>query len=132
MNVAISLYKYGQRFVEEGASAVCDAIERTEVDHSRIGRLAFVGDLGANNKPTQLRYLPTDKWVDKHEVIVYEGIVIDPVGNYLCDFDTYASLLCRWNNGIVMIDRKHSYLGSFLAAKFKQEGFAEFIRIRGD
>lgn len=131
MKEAIRLYKIGQGVMVEGPEAVCNKIEQTDADHSNFGRLTFLGDFGPDNKPTRLKYLPNDSIVESHTVMTYANWVIDPIGNCLCDIDVYTALMCKWNNGAVLIDRTRSYLGSFLASKYISQGddFKEYIRI---
>lgn len=131
MNEAVRLYKIGQEIAKDGSEAVCNLIEQTDADHGKFGRLTFVGDLGPDNKPTKLTYLPVHTNSDSHSVMVYENWVIDPIGNYLCDIDVYTALLCKWNNGAIIIDRTRSYLGSYLINKYGTytDVFAPYIRI---
>lgn len=131
MKEAIHLYKIGQEVMHEGPDAVCNRIEQTDADHSNFGRLTFLGDFGLDNKPTRLQYLPNDSFVESHTVMTYANWVIDPIGNYLCDIDVYTALMCKWNNGSVLIDRTRSYLGSFLANKYigATDEFKSYIRL---
>lgn len=131
MREAVSLYKIGQEIVDNGSEAVCNKIEKAATDHTRLGRIMFRGDLDIDNKPNKLRYLPTGTVTDGHAVMVYENWVIDPIGNYLCDIDVYTSLLCKWNDGSVLIDRTCSYLGTFLLNKYASaiDVFVQYIRI---